>query len=118
MLQGLFNRFFGNLMEDDALWLFQVSDLLDMPRDRLALSIGVGREIHYVSFFCSVPYLFYHFALLSRHNVARHEATLDIDGIFVTLRQVADVTNRGEDGVVLAQVVLNGARLGRRLNNK
>ena len=90
----------------------------NVPRNRLALAVGVGRKIDIISFLCGSLNLRDDFTLFGGNNVARDKTAFDINGVFVGLRQVAHVPDRGKNGVVLAEIVSYCSRFCRRFNDK
>ena len=89
-------------MEDHPLRLLEPCDLLDVPGDSLALSVGVGGEVDLVGLRNRALYLCNDIALLGRDHVAGDEAARDIYRVFITLGQIADMADRGQDRIVLA----------------
>ena len=93
-----------------------LEDFVDVPGDRLALAIRVGRQDHPVG-------------VLDRHaDVAEALGGLGVDlpahgEIIVRIdravlgRQITHMAERGVDAVVLAEILVDGLRLGRQLDD-
>ena len=88
----------------------------DVPRDRLAFAIGVGREVDDVDRPSPLLDLGDDLALAADDDVLGREAVLDVDA-HLGLRQVHDVADRRLDGEAIAQIFLDGLGLGRRLDD-
>ena len=86
MRERLDNGGLGDLVEDDPLRLRESGDFLDVPGNRFALAVGVGREVDLIGLLCGALYLLDYFALLGGNDVAWDKAALDIDGVLVALR--------------------------------
>ena len=90
--------------------------LCDMPGNGFSLSIRVSCQIDMVALFC-VFFQFFDNVFLALHiGVLRLKAVFYIHTQF-RLRQIPDVTHRGNDIIALAQIFLNGFRLCRRLHD-
>ena len=87
-----------------------------MPRNRLTLAIGVSRENQAVGCLGRVGNGADLLLLVAIELPVHLEALVGPDGP-VLGRQVADMTVRGEDLVVLAQILLDGFGLGRGFDN-
>ncbi len=94
---GVSKRFlhgvFGDLVEHDALGLFEFKDLGEVPCDGLAFAIGVGRKDDRIHVFCHAGKFIDDFFFAFHYLILRHETALDIDGILIALRQIAYVSN-------------------------
>ena len=113
----------GDLVEDDPVHGLRIQrpriaeKLDDVPRDRLAFPVGVGREIERLR-------------LLHRPAQGLDVLLVALDGLVVhpetVLRlhravfrdEIAHVPVRGEDLVIGSQVLLDGARLGGRFDDQ
>jgi hypothetical protein len=84
-----------------------------VPADRLALAIGVGREDQPVGLLRLVGDRLQLLGLVGIGLPFHREPFVRVDGA-VTRRQVADMAVGGENAIVLAEIFLDGLRLGRR----
>ncbi len=122
MAHRLQDRVLGHRIEHhaiDALVLEQLlalENFMNVPRDRLALPVRVGRQDHAVG------------ALHGSADVAKPLGGLRVDlpthgeivvWVYRTIfgRQIPHMTERGVDSVVLAQIFVDGLRLGGRLDD-
>ena len=97
MSEGILYGVFGNLVEYNTLGLFEADGFGEMPCNGLALAVGVRREYHFVRLFCFLVESINHVLFFFHHLISRHKSTLDVDGVFVRLRQVANVSHRSAD---------------------
>ena len=115
LLHGI-ARDLAELDPKDRLAAWNTGGLGDMPGDRLALAIRVGREIDCVSgpdrFLQRRDDLFFAFGYL----IHRHEAAVDIHAQ-VALGQIAHMAHGRFDAIAGAEIFLNRLRLGGRLND-
>src|SRR2546422_126727 len=86
--------------------------LRHVPRDRLALAVGVGGDQHALRLLRRLLDLGESLRLLLDGDVLRREAVLDVHAQ-LALRQVAHVPHRGLHGVARAEVLADRLRLGR-----
>ncbi len=102
---ALGDNLFRNLVESDALCLavIKLQKLLEMPRNRLALAVRVGREVDGGRAFRILFKLTYKLALILNGDILRLKAVFDIHAHFA-LGQVAQVPHRGLDLILSAQV--------------
>ena len=122
LLDGVLHGLLGDLVEHDAVYGLGVEhatlaqQLVQVPRNGLALAVGVSREVQRVGllerahnrvdmFFVAVDDLVIHAVAVRRVN-----------GPFFG-DQVADVTIGRQHREILAQVFLDGLGLGRRFND-
>ena len=123
MLDGLGDRTPGDLVEDDAVHGLRVQcpgiaeKFDDVPRDRLAFPVRVGREVERLR-------------LLHRPAQGLDVLLVALDGLVVHQEavvrlhravfrdEIAHVPVRGEDLVIGPQVLLDGARLGGRFDDQ
>ena len=112
------NRLLRNLVEHQAVKLALLAGKLlrQMPADRLALAIGVGRHVAVGRVLGGV--LQFLDDLLARHQrlVLFGEIVVDVHTQFA-LGQIADVPHRRHHLVVAAEILVDGLRLGRRFDN-
>jgi hypothetical protein len=87
-----------------------------VPGDSLALAVGVGRQVHFLGSGCRRLDVLDHVTLVVGHAVVRRKVVVHIDGK-LRLEQIAHVAHRRLDFEVAAQVMLDGAGLGRRLDD-
>src|SRR3989449_11753833 len=88
----------------------------DVPGDRLALAVRVGRDQHAVRLLGRFLDLRERLRLFLDGDVFRREAVLDVHAE-LALGEVADVAHRRFDGIAAAEVLPDGAGLGRRLHD-
>ena len=92
----------------------------DVPGDRLALAVEVGREEDEVRALGRLRDVVDLLAAVVVDDVLGLEVVVDVDAELALARvlgQVADMAIGGEDAVVVAQVALDRPRLGRRLDD-
>ena len=97
-----------------------VRRLGDVPGDRLALAVEVGREVDRVGALGRLGDLGDLLAAVVGDDVLGREVVVDVDAELAlagVLGQVADMAVGGEDTVVVAQVALDRPRLRRRLDD-
>ena len=116
------HRVLGDLVEAHALEVLAleravlVQDLGQVPGDRLALAVRVGREVEGVRLFHrALDRVDLRLALVDE-LVLHLEVALGVDRAFL-LDEVAHVAVRGQDLEVRAEVLLDRFRLGRRLDD-
>ncbi len=107
----------GDLVEGDALRMFQSTRLGDMPRDRFALAVGVGREVDFARLLGEAGEGGDDMFFSGRDFVVWLEVVLYVDRLAIALRQIANVSHRGDDAVFFTEIFLDGFRLRRRLND-
>src|SRR5256712_635076 len=107
------NRLLRDLVERQAVNLALASAelLRQMPADRFAFAIGVGRHVDVRRVLRRILQLFDHLLARGDRFVLLGEVVLDVHTQFA-LRQVADVTHRRDDLVVASEVSVDGLRLG------
>ena len=112
----------GDLVEDhpfdlDAIQgLLLVQDLLDVPRDRLALAVGVGGQIKVIRLFDGLGD-FLHLLLGVGTDLPLHGEVGTGIHRSVLGRQIANMAVAGEDRVVAPQIPIDRLRLGGRFDN-
>ena len=94
-----------------------LQDLADVPGDRLAFAIQVGREIDVVGQLGGLGDGVDVLLVALDHLVVHGEAMLGIDRPLLRL-EVTHVTVGGQDVEVLAEVFVDRLRLGRRLDDE
>jgi hypothetical protein len=118
----LAHRVLGDLVEDHALHLLALErtlrfqELMQVPGDGLALPVRIGGEIEGLGLLERALDGVDVLAIALHHLVLHRKVVLRIDGALLG-HQIANVTVRGEDFEVLAEVFLDGFRLGRRLHD-
>ncbi len=75
MIHSFFHSFFGDLMKDNTLWLFQTNSIGNVPGDSLSLTVGVGSEDDLGSLLGNRFDLGDHLVLTLRDFVMRDEAS-------------------------------------------
>ena len=118
MLESRADGRFRDLVEHDAAdgLLPRLNRLAQVPRDGLALTVGVGRQIQCVGFLHRLVELFDQGLLILGHDVLRLEVVLDVDAERA-LGKVADVTDGCFHVVVAAKKAPDSPGLGRRLDD-
>src|SRR6185503_4467423 len=114
-----FDRRLRDLVKHQALYFLPRlagQFLGQMPADRLALAIGVGRDVDDLSDLGRFLQLLDDLDAGCEHLVDRLESVVHIDAQ-LALRQVADVAHRCDDLVVASQIFVNRLRLRRRLDD-
>jgi hypothetical protein len=74
-------RIFGDLVELDPLGIFELEDLREMPCDRFAFAIRVGREVDFAGRFRRRFELLDDVALAFDRQVAGSEIMVDVDAL-------------------------------------
>src|SRR6185312_11022760 len=122
MPKGIEHGRFRDLVEDDALdvdtleRLAVLQHLLDVPGDRFALAVRVGGEIDVLGALDRLGDLLEALLGLAGDLPGHGEVLVGTDGA-VLGRKVADMAIARQDLVALAQVFVDGLRLGRRLDD-
>ena len=118
LLDGGLDHGLGDLVEGDALDLLHgdTQRVGQMPGNSLALAIRVGCEEDLACVLGLLLDLLDDVALAADVDVVSGEVILDVYAQRA-FGQVADVTHRGDDLVVGAQIALDGACLGGRLHD-
>ena len=125
------DRLRGDLVEDHPVHRHLGLELVEqVPRDGLALAVLVGGEVELVGVLEQALQLGHVRLLVAGHDVDGLEVVVDVDAeagpglaleagrdVSSALRQVADVADGGLHDVSPAQVALDGAGLGRRLDD-
>ena len=118
MVERLLHRPLRDFVEREAVdFLPLASELLrEVPADRFAFTVGVGRDVDVRRLLRRVLQLFDD--LLSRRDrlVLFGEVVLDVDPE-LALRQIADVPHRRDDLEVATQIFVDGLRFRRRLDH-
>ena len=107
MSHGFLYSFLGDFVEENALGFLDTAGLGDMPRNSLAFAVGVGSEEDGIALFDEGFDAGDDGLFARRNDVARDETAFDIDGIFVGFRQVADVSDRGDDLVLIIEILFD-----------
>ena len=108
----------GDLVKGHAAGIFvlELEQLLDVPRNRFSLAVRVSREIDEVRLAdLAADFLDDFIFTLDRH-IFRLEIMLQIDAHFL-FRQIAQMSHGRLDHVIRAQILANGLCLGRRLHD-
>ena len=103
----------------DALVLEQLlalQNFMDVPGDRLAFPVRVGRQDHAVGVLDRAADVAHPLGGLRVDFPAHREIVVRVDRA-VLRRQIPHMAERGVDLVVLAQIFVDGLRLGRRLDD-
>ena len=107
---------FGDLVKFDALGIFELQQFRQMPGDRLAFAIGVGREEHFGGRLRGSAQVLDHVALTFNREVTRGETVLDIHAERA-FGEVPDVPDRCLYHVARGQKLLDRTRFCRRLDD-
>jgi hypothetical protein len=122
MAHCLLNRVLGHRVEHHAIdplvleQLLALEDFMDVPGDRLALAIGVGREDHAVRVLDRTADVA---EALGRFGVdlpAHGEIIVRIDRAILG-REIPHMAERGVNAIVLTQILVDGLGLCRRLDD-
>ena len=118
MIEGLGHRPAGDLGERHpvALLAGDARSLGNVPGDRLALPVVVGGEVDRLRPLGSLGDRVDHLVLVLVDHVLEGEPVVDRHAQRA-LGQIPDVANRGQDLVVLAEVLLDGFGLGGRFHH-
>src|SRR5579864_663263 len=95
MFERLLCGAFSNLVQLDALRMRQLEQLSQMPGDRLAFAVGVGRKVYVVGLFRGGPQLFDDVALSFYRDVGWGEVIIQVNSQSA-LGQIAYVTDRSQ----------------------
>ena len=109
----------GDLVEHQPPNLLQVraAELFcHMPADRFPLAVRVGCDEDGLGVLGGVLELLQDLLAAGDHFIGGFEAFLDVDAKFA-LGQIANMAHRRDDLVVLAQIFIDGLRLGRRFDH-
>ena len=131
MRQGVANRLFGDFVKNQAMDRhLRVEHFAEMPTNGLPFAVFVRRQIEIGGLLQSGLQLADLLDLLRRNDVDRVEVLCGIHSqvgptlllhrlghLFGPVRQIADVSDTGLDGVTWAEELADGAGLGRRLDN-
>jgi hypothetical protein len=122
VIDGFLHGVLRDLVEDAAVHVLAVEragvakQLVQVPGDRLALAVGVGREIQRVGLLHGARDRVDVLAVLVDQLPAHLEVARGVDGAFLG-HEVADVAIGRHHLEVLAEVLLDGLGLGRRLDD-
>ena len=118
----LLDRVLGHRVEHDAVdalvleQLLALKNLMDVPGDGLAFAVRVGREDHAVGVLHCSANVAQPLGGLGVDLPAHREIVVRVDRA-VFGREIPHMAERGVDLVVLAQIFVDGLRLGRRLDD-
>ena len=112
------HRLGRDLVEEDPLDLALLARdrLRHVPGDRLALAVGIRRQVDRVRPLRRSPEVGEDLALPADGHVAGHEVLVHVDAEFLR-RQIADVPHARLHDEVAAEDLVDGRRLGRRLHD-
>ena len=122
MVEGVPDRVLGDFVEhhafdvDAAQQVLFVQDFLDMPRNRLALAVGVGRQIQFIGALHRIGDGLDVFFRPGVDFPVHFEIGIGPDRA-VFRRQVADMAVAGQNRISGAQVLINCLCLGRAFND-
>ena len=108
----------GDLIKGDPVLVFeiQVQQVGQMPGDGLPFPVGVGGQIDFVALLGLFDQGGDQIFLAFDVDILGGETVFDIHPYFA-FGQVADVAHGGHHLIIIAQIFLDGFRLGRRLHN-
>ena len=117
-LDGMQDGVFGDFVENDApgAAAVQAQGLDQVPGNGLSLTVLIRSQPDQRGFVRRLLQLGHHLLLGGGHDILGLEAVGDIHAELLVL-QVPDVSKAGFDREFLAQIFLNGLRLGRRLDD-
>jgi hypothetical protein len=115
------HRRFGDGVEGDAIdlggeRLALPEHFLDVPADRLAFAVGIGRQDQRIGLLRRVGDGFQLLGLVRISVPFHRKAGIRIDRAILR-RQVADMAIAGQHAVTRAEIFFDGLRLGRRFND-
>ena len=118
VLHARFDATLRDLVERDTVLFLHVQthDRGEVPCDGFPFAVGVGREVDVVVLLCIVLQFLDQFLLALDDRVLRFKVVFDVD-VESRRRQVAHVAHAGRDIVVRSEDGLDGADLGRGLDN-
>ena len=108
MLHRFLHRLLRDLVEHQAVDLFLLRAELfgEVPADRFAFAIGVGRDVDVGGVLRGALQLGNHFLARRQQFVHRRKAFVDVDAE-LALRQIADVSHRREHLVVASEILVD-----------
>ena len=118
MGDSLLHRLFRDLVEGHALGalIAEIQQLLEMPRDRLALAVRVGCEIDKVALVRRLAQLVDNLVLPLDRDIFRAEIVLNVDSHGFS-RQITQMSHGSLDHVIRAQILPDCFCLCRGLHN-
>ncbi len=119
LIQRREHTFLGDLVEHQAADLLAVAGaelLREVPANGFTLAVGVGRDEDFCRLFCRGLQLGDDLLAAGDDFVRRLEPFVYCYPE-LAFRKIADVTHRGHDLVVLAEIFIDGLRLRRRLDH-
>ena len=118
VLDALGDDLLRDLVEGHALCFIvrQIQQLLQVPRNGLSLAVRVGREIDGSGRFGALFQVGDHVGAILHGQILRREVAVNIDA-HRALGQVTQMTHRGHDLIVAAQVFFDCSGLRRRLDD-
>ena len=118
MFEGLLDRFWGDLMKDDALKPqgAKIRGFEQVPGDRFALTVRVSCQVDVARFLSRVADLLDGACLFLRYHVLGEEAVIDLD-TEITLWEVSDVPDGSFDVVIGAEDARDCSSFRRRLDD-
>src|SRR5581483_2831353 len=121
LLESFLNGRFGDLVEEDAIDLTLLfaapADFFgDVAADGFAFTVGVGGDVNRLGVFGGFLQLSDDLFLARHDFVSRLEVVFDVHAE-AFFREVLDVTDRGENFVIPAQIFVDRFRLRRRFDD-
>ena len=118
MIHSVFDARLCDLVEGHTVGLVHIDTehLRQMPRNRLALAVGVRCKKNRVAFFGGLFKILDQILLALDIDIHRCEIMVDVDAE-LAFGQIADMAHRRNDFKILAEVFFNRFRLGGRLHD-
>ncbi len=104
---------FRQVVEKDTVDILLAVDLFgDMPGDGFTFTVGIGCEVNRVGRFRGLLQIRHDLLLAFQDLIGRLKIIFYVDPEFA-LGEILDVTHRGADVIITAQIFFNGLHLGR-----
>ncbi len=119
LYEGFHDRLARKLVEKNSSnRFFRVADLFgDMPGDRLSFPVRIGPQIDGIGPRGGLSEFLDYFLLPAQDLVLRFEFPIEVDSQLIA-GKVLDMADAGFNDEVLAQIALEGPRLGGRFDNQ
>jgi hypothetical protein len=119
MLQRFLDSGLGDFVKNDTLQMLVLTfdKLGNMPCNCFTFAVGVGCKQYGVGFLCFTAQFLDDLLFACGLYVVWYEAPLNVDGIFITLGEVAHVADRCTHGVARAQIFFDSLCFRGRLDD-